>query len=316
MTSAAELQLSGQHAAYFYDDERGLAAAVAGYLGAALADGGAAVAIATAAHCSAFASDMRHLGLDVTAAERAGRLVLLDAAATLDQFMVDGAPERGRFLNVVAARIAALACLHRPVRAYGEMVGLLWDDGDVESVIALEQLWNDLQADATFSLLCGYPASALSGGSADLIVPVCDTHSDVLSCLPAPAGPQASTAFARAVQSPRRARDFVAAALQTWGAGHELYDDAALVVSELAVNAIRHAESGFTVSLDRIDDRVRITVGDADPTPPVRRSADLRAMSGRGLALVDAVAAAWGSSPAEGGKLVWAEVGGPRGGRR
>lgn len=310
MTSVADLQLSaGEHVVYFYDAERNLAAAAAGYLGAALAGGGAAIAILTPMHRAAFTSELRRLGMDVASAERAGRLVFLDARATLDQLLVDGAPEPGRFHEVVAATIAALACAHRPVHAYGEMVGLLWDIGDVDAVIALERQWNDMMAEVPFSLLCAYPATALNGGFADSIMAICDTHSGVVSRLPAPVRPEASRTFAVALSSPGRARAFVAATLTTWGARDELHDDAALVVTELAANAIKHARSGFTVSLDRVEDGIRITVGDADPAPPARRSPDVRATSGRGLLLIDAVAASWGSTPADGGKLVWARIG-------
>lgn len=315
MTQAAEnQQCSGEHVVYFYDDEQALSAVAADSLGAALLHGGAAIVIATAAHRAAFAAELWRLGVDVTAAEDAGALVFLDARQTLDQILADEAPQAGRFQQVIGTAIAGLATGRGRVCAYGEMVGLLWDVGDVEGVIALEGLWNDLQADVPFTLLCGYPATALGGGPADSIVQVCDAHSEVISCLPTPARPQASRTFGMAPQSAGRARDFVADTLRAWDSEDELYEDAALVVTELAANAIKHAQSGFTVSLDRLDEGICVAVGDADRTPPVRMSADVRAASGRGLLLVEAVAEAWGWCPAEGGgKLVWAEIGSGQG---
>jgi anti-sigma regulatory factor (Ser/Thr protein kinase) len=317
MASTADLRLkSGEHVVYFYEDDQNLATATASYLAAALSDGGAAIAIATPDHAAAVAAELRRHGVDVDSQERAGALVFLDARATLDQFIVDGSPDADRFREVVATAIKALAPGERAVHAFGEMVGLLWDVGDVDGVIALEILWNDLLADVPFSLVCGYPATALGDGSADSVQRVCDVHSGSASPIPAPAHAEVSRTFPAAATSPRGARRFLADTLTAWRAPGDLYDDAALVVTELTVNAIKHAKSGFTVSLERTGDGMRITVGDVDPTRPARRSSSVDATSGRGLLLVDAVAAAWGSTPTPGGKLVWAELGRPAERRR
>lgn len=310
MASTTDLRLAaGEHVVYFYDDDRTLAAVTAGHLAVALSADGAAIAIATPEHLAAIATELRDLGIDAAAAERDGTLVLLDARATLNRFLVAGSPDAGRFHDVVTAAVTALAPTERPVHAYGEMVGLLWDAGDVEAVIALEDLWNDLLADVPTSLVCGYPASALSDEADESILRVCDVHSGTASAIPAPADAEAARTFPAALRSPAKARNFLADTLTTWGAGEDLYDDAAIVLSEFAVNAITHAQSGFTVALDHAGDRIRLTVGDVDPTRPARRGRNLAASSGRGLLLVDAVAAAWGSTPVPGGKLVWAELG-------
>jgi anti-sigma regulatory factor (Ser/Thr protein kinase) len=311
MAPAADLRLSvGEHVVYFYDDDRDLTGTTVPYLCAALDTGGAAIAIATAAHRAAFAAGLAAEGVDVEAAQQAGTLLLLDAEATLGQFFVDGTPGVERFQHSVGVVVSKLAESHRPVHAFGEMVGLLWDVGDVDAVIELERLWNDLLGQVPFSLLCAYPATALDGDTADSIHAVCDAHSGTVSALPAPPRADALHTFPGVAQSPGRARHFLAETLDAWGgAPNGSYDDAALIVTEFAVNAIKHAKSGFTLSLDRHDDGLRITVGDADPRPPVRRTADPNATTGRGLILVDAVAAEWGWAPHPGGKLVWAEIG-------
>jgi anti-sigma regulatory factor (Ser/Thr protein kinase) len=125
-----------------------------------------------------------------------------------------------------------------------------------------------------------------------------------------PADAQVSRSFPGLPQSPGRARAFVAETLADWGLT-ELSDSAALVVTELAVNAVRHAQTDFTVSLACNDRRLRITVGDADSARPRRRSTDLRTDSGRGLLIVDALSTGWGSTPMGAGKLVWADLDSP-----
>ena len=69
----------------------------------------------------------------------------------------------------------------RRVRAYGEMVALLWDAGDVLGAIELETLWHELGRELSFSLFCSYPASSVSGPEhAQALHQVCHLHSAVL----------------------------------------------------------------------------------------------------------------------------------------
>jgi anti-sigma regulatory factor (Ser/Thr protein kinase) len=105
----------------------------------------------------------------------------------------------------------------------------------------------------------------------------------------------------------RAARRFVDHTLTGWGEldGRE---DAAIVVSELATNAVRHADSPFRVTVSRSGGTVRISVRDAGSgIPEVRRPA-METTNGRGLALVAAVSSSWGVAPAADGKVVWADV--------
>ncbi|MEU3219100.1 ATP-binding protein [Streptomyces sp. NPDC032161] len=89
----------------------------------------------------------------------------------------------------------------------------------------------------------------------------------------------------------------------------ELTDTATLCAHELLTNVDRHTPSPrCTLTLQRQPYGVRITVRDSSPTPPAPRVPDWVAESGRGLALVSGLAAAWGSEPAPYGKDVWAEL--------
>jgi anti-sigma regulatory factor (Ser/Thr protein kinase) len=87
-----------------------------------------------------------------------------------------------------------------------------------------------------------------------------------------------------------------------------LSDDVRLVVSELATNAIRHASTPFTVTLERLAWSVLLTVTDGSQARPVRLPAGLLDTGGRGLSIVECVSREWGVSPARPGtgKSVWA----------
>ena len=106
----------------------------------------------------------------------------------------------------------------------------------------------------------------------------------------------------------RLARTFVARTLRKWKLG-ALVDDAQVVVSELASNAVVHSRSQIRVTL-RSDGKfwVRIELRDDNPRLPVPVAFSPDATSGRGLSMVDALATSWGVGRQGGGKTVWAEL--------
>jgi anti-sigma regulatory factor (Ser/Thr protein kinase) len=116
--------------------------------------------------------------------------------------------------------------------------------------------------------------------------------------------------FAPAIDAPREARRFVRDALRRWSLDH-LVEPCQVVVSELATNAVRHADSRFSVSLSRIGGgAVHLAVGDLSDAPPEQRTPDAQRPGGRGMHLVESLSQRWGHVASSGGKLVWAVVGG------
>lgn len=106
----------------------------------------------------------------------------------------------------------------------------------------------------------------------------------------------------------RRARKTVSDQLWAWGLP-ALVDDAELITSELVTNAIEHGNGLVELHLSAMADRVRISVLDGDPSrvPTVAGDRGL-SVGGRGLALVEKLASAWGYEIGEQGKEVWAEL--------
>jgi anti-sigma regulatory factor (Ser/Thr protein kinase) len=113
--------------------------------------------------------------------------------------------------------------------------------------------------------------------------------------------------LADSVRSPARARQAAAemvARLHLEPIGDEL----ALVVSELVTNAVRHAEPPVRLEIQADDDRVTVAVADGSPGRPVPRVAADDAEGGRGLAMIDLLAADTGVRPSPPGKTVWAAL--------
>lgn len=108
--------------------------------------------------------------------------------------------------------------------------------------------------------------------------------------------------------APRLARWWLGDLLRRHHLEHDLHD-AVLLASELATNAVVHARSSFEVAVSTEGDRLRIEVSDADPGVPQVQWVPAGATSGRGLLIVETLAAAWGVQPREGGgKTVWFEL--------
>lgn len=149
------------HVVQFYEDEDFLATTVARFLATGMAQGQPLIAIATQPRRQALSSELDRLGFDPVRAIREGRLVLADARETLTTFMDGAVPDRGRFTTVVSRLIESSRAAGRKtsVRLYGEMVDLLWKDGNTTGAIRLEELWNGLASTHSFSLLCAYEMS-------------------------------------------------------------------------------------------------------------------------------------------------------------
>lgn len=107
----------------------------------------------------------------------------------------------------------------------------------------------------------------------------------------------------------RLLRDHLASARAAAAAG-DLADDAAVVLSELVGNAVRHARGPIRVTLRSIGSGLRMEVHDAAPdSPPQPRPADGEATGGRGMHLVHGLSTRWGWDADAAGKTVWAELG-------
>jgi hypothetical protein len=146
------------HDVHFYRTDDALVASVVDFLAAGVRVGQPIIVIATDSHRRAVADGLRERGLDPDTL-LAGRLAIwLDARQTLKLFMEGGLPDRELFMATVGS-VFELVLEKRQyllVRAFGEMVDLLWKDGNADGALQLEQLWNELGTKYKYSLLCGY----------------------------------------------------------------------------------------------------------------------------------------------------------------
>jgi hypothetical protein len=170
------------HAVQFYGAESSLFATVAEFLSEGLIAGQPAVVIGTAPHVQGICDQLRSRLIDVDEARRVGDLVILDADEMLSLFMVNGEPDAHLFNRNIGGLITQTLGGRRGtvLRAYGEMVDILWKQGQTDAAIKLEILWNTLADTHRFALLCGYAMGSFYKQPKQF-ADVIDQHTHVIS---------------------------------------------------------------------------------------------------------------------------------------
>ena len=131
----------------------------AAYIAAGLRLGEGAVVVASDLHTPTILAALERSGLAAERLQSEGKLALFDADTTLMRFLINGHPDAERFERVVGDAMRRMVGnpANAGVRAYGEMVGLLWKRRQYPAAIRLEQLWNGLRRRTPFGLFCWYP---------------------------------------------------------------------------------------------------------------------------------------------------------------
>lgn len=172
----------GEHFVQFYETDAFLLDALHGYIETGLNAGEACIIVATQAHREQLEARLQASGLNLAAAQMQNTYLSLDAGETLGQFMMDDSPMPARFNALLEPVITRAAQQHRHVRAFGEMVALLWAAGNQAAAIRLEELWNDLaRSTPPFSLFCAYAMPDFAGAENEaLFHEICRQHARVI----------------------------------------------------------------------------------------------------------------------------------------
>ena len=174
-----------------------------GFVSGGLRGGETLVVIATTPHLFALKHRLRAAGHDLKALRLSGQYITMDAGAALDRFMVDGYPDERLFGETITALIDTAQKGGQRVRAFGEMVALLWANGQRDATIRLEQMWNNVCHEKGLSLFCAYPRIGRMQDAIDSLADIRALHSHVLGpAEPAPRGPRATRSGSRRATPP------------------------------------------------------------------------------------------------------------------
>jgi hypothetical protein len=176
------------HSVYFYDTEDALIQRLVGIVHSALNSDNAALMVVTPDHAQQLmqlvSPRLFRSVQDMT------RLTIVDAETTLQKFMVNGQPDRDRFLAAIKALVddAGIPAERTggTLTVFGEMVAVLWARGEKEAAIELEKLWNESLASGRFFLHCAYPKGLFTYETdQSAILSICEQHTHTFGALDA-----------------------------------------------------------------------------------------------------------------------------------
>jgi hypothetical protein len=170
-----------EHVVQMYSQDSVFLDALSGFVGDGLQSGEGVIVIATAAHLSALEARLAGTGVDLTAARRGDQYIALDAELMLSRFIVNGWPDEEIFDPLITGLIARAGRGGRRVRAFGEMVAILWAQGHAAATVRLEYLWHAICRREAFSLLCAYPRTGFTQDVTASVREICAAHSRIVA---------------------------------------------------------------------------------------------------------------------------------------
>ena len=170
-----------EHFVQVYEDDSRFLQTLEGFVADGLLAGEGVVVIASASHLSSLNRGLVKRDPRLARAMQGDQYLSLDAEAMLSLFMVNGWPDDELFNNFVTGILQRASAGGRRVRAFGEMVALLWAQGNCGATVRLEHLWHELCEEQEFMLFCAYPKTGFTRDTQDSIQEICDAHSRVIA---------------------------------------------------------------------------------------------------------------------------------------
>lgn len=172
----------GSHVVQFCDHDVSVLDTLEAYAAGGLLLGESVVVLATGAHLGELRRRLRARGMDVANLQIYGQLVPIDAEALLRRVVADGRVDAALFTTLVSEALARARADDRPVRVFGEAVQLLWERGQSEAMLQLEQLWQGICDAEGISLLCAYRKDGFRQcASEGAIRAICEAHGAVIA---------------------------------------------------------------------------------------------------------------------------------------
>jgi hypothetical protein len=170
-----------EHVVQIYESEQVFLDLLGGYVSGGIRNGDSVVIIATPAHIRALNERLKADGFDPFYLTLKDQFIPLDAEETLSKFMVNGWADEILFRHTITEVIKRAKRYNRKVRAFGEMVAILWAQGNTGATVQLEHLWNKFSETESFCLFCAYPKSGFTEDPLVSIREICCTHSKVVA---------------------------------------------------------------------------------------------------------------------------------------
>jgi hypothetical protein len=170
-----------EHILQIYQRDADFLTALEGFVSGGLVRDEAVVVIATPEHLAGLEERLRRQSISINIARSRDQYIPIDAEYLMSQFLVNDWPDDDKFEQVVSNLLKrARGSEGRPVRAFGEMVAIMWAKGQTAATVRLEHLWHSFCHSESFSLFCAYPKAGFTQDATESIKQICDAHSHVV----------------------------------------------------------------------------------------------------------------------------------------
>lgn len=170
-----------EHVLQIYETNEAFLNTLGGFVGDGINSNDCSIVIATRAHLDSLESRLISHGVNVDSLISEDLYIPIDAEEALAVFMVNDWPDPELFFNMVSGLIQRGRLKNRNIRAFGEMVALLWAQGNNGATVQLEHLWNRYCSQQEITLFCAYPKSGFTDDAEQSINHICAAHSRIIS---------------------------------------------------------------------------------------------------------------------------------------
>ncbi|CAN5851109.1 hypothetical protein BH11BAC7_BH11BAC7_32710 [soil metagenome] len=170
------------HLLQIYENDDVVLNSLEGFVSSGFTTGESVIIIAAQEHLEALNTRLKSRNVNVAAFIANDQYIPLNANEVLAKFMVNNWPDEALFNETVRKIVfCARGNSNRPVRAYGEMVAILWGQGHSGATVQLEHLWNKFCETEIFCLFCAYPKAGFTQRAEEPIHHICSSHSKVIA---------------------------------------------------------------------------------------------------------------------------------------
>lgn len=169
------------HVVQIYEKDEDFLSLLENYISGGFQANDSVIVIATPEHLKELEERLDSQGFQIKKLMASNQYIPLDAEKTLAKFMVNDWPDEDLFTKVVSDLIIKARNNNRNIRAFGEMVAILWAKGNCGATVRLEYLWNKFCEKEIFCLFCAYPKSGLTQSPSSSVLEICCSHSKIIT---------------------------------------------------------------------------------------------------------------------------------------
>jgi hypothetical protein len=169
-----------EHAVHFYENDELFLNLLAEFALQGFRAGDCVILIITPNHLTEINNRLTAANIDIESLTRSKQYICLDAEDALLKFMRNDRPDKGHFTEFVRWLLKEARQQNRQVRAFGEMVALLWVKRNYQATIELETLWHEAYEKERFNLFCAYPRAGFTENMSQSIRTICAVHSKLI----------------------------------------------------------------------------------------------------------------------------------------